>query len=167
MGIPPELFDTNSSCCFTGHRSMREEDVSKVVHNISEEILRLRQLGVNRFFTGGALGFDMAAAITVINLRHQYPELSLSLALPCRDHMLRWEQKQKNRFGKVMDRADEIILVSDSAYENGCMMRRNRYMVDRSAYCIAWYDGRPGGGTRYTVKYAATRGRTVINIYGK
>ncbi|MDD4772324.1 MAG: SLOG family protein [Eubacteriales bacterium] len=167
METPPEFSDIYTSCCFTGHRSMGEEDISPVVHNISAEILRLHKLGVNRFFTGGALGFDMAAAITVINLRYEHPALSLFLALPCRDHMLRWEQKQKIRFGTVMDRADGVILVTDTTYENGCMMRRNRYMVDRAAYCIAWYDGRPGGGTRYTMKYAAARGRTVINVYGR
>jgi uncharacterized phage-like protein YoqJ len=167
MANLPEFSDIHTACCFTGHRSMKDEDISPVVHTISTEILRLHKLGVNRFFTGGALGFDMAAAVTVINLKYEYPALSLTLALPCRNHTLRWEQKQRNHFGTVMNRADDVIYVTDRTYENGCMPRRNRYMVDRSAYCIAWYDGRLSGGTRYTVNYAAANSRTVINVYGK
>lgn len=156
-----------SACCFTGHRSMREDDITPVVLTLSREIIRLHSLGVVRFFAGGALGFDMAAAITVINLKYEYPALSLTLALPCRDHTARWEQKQRVHFSAVIERADDVVYVTDGEYENGCMMRRNRYMVDRAAYCIAWYDGRIYGGTRYTVNYAAAAGRTIINIYEK
>lgn len=144
---------------------MKEEDISPAVHTICAEIHRLYKLGVSRFFAGGALGFDMTAAVCVINMRHEYPGLSLILALPCRSHTSGWEQKQKTRFGSVIDRADDVVYVTDGPYENGCMMRRNRYMVDRAAYCVAWYDGRLTGGTRYTVRYAAAKDRTVINIY--
>jgi uncharacterized phage-like protein YoqJ len=137
------------------------------VLTLSNEIIRLHGLGVVSFLAGGALGFDMAAAITVINLKHEYPALRITLALPCRDHSVRWDQRQRVQLSAVIDRADDVVYVTDGAYENGCMMRRNRYMVDRAAYCIAWYDGRLSGGTRYTVHYAATAGRTIINVYGK
>ena len=39
-------------------------------------------------------------------------------------------------------------------YDRFCMMRRNRYMVDRSARIIAVYDGTPRGGTAQTLAYA-------------
>ena len=39
-------------------------------------------------------------------------------------------------------------------------MRRNRYMVDRSAHIIAVYDGVPKGGTAQTLAYALRRGLT-------
>jgi uncharacterized phage-like protein YoqJ len=162
-----DFYGLSSACCFTGHRSMGESDITPVVTTLSREIIRLHGLGVVRFFAGGALGFDMAAAITVINLRYEYPALSLILALPCRDHSARWEKKYSDRFATVIERADSVVYVTDGAYRNGCMLMRNRYMVDRSAYCIAWYDGRMSGGTRYTVRYAAAAGRTIINIFGK
>ena len=38
-------------------------------------------------------------------------------------------------------------------YDRGCMLRRNRHMVDRSAMLIAVYDGMLGG-TMYTLTYA-------------
>lgn len=162
-----DLSDIRSACCFTGHRSLKEDDISPVVLALRREILRLYDLGVDRYFAGGALGFDMAAACALLYLKQEHPAISLTLALPCRDHTASWNRQDRIRLDSVMERTDRVIYVTDGAYENGCMLRRNRYMVDRSGTCIAWYDGRKGGGTLYTVKYAASKNRTVINIYGK
>ena len=42
------------------------------------------------------------------------------------------------------------------------MMRRNRYMVDRSSLLLACFDGRPGG-TMNTILYAERSGlKTVV-----
>ena len=46
-------------------------------------------------------------------------------------------------------------------YDKGCMLRRNRYMVDRSSRLIAVYDGLLGG-TMYTVSYAMKQGLKVV-----
>jgi hypothetical protein len=37
-------------------------------------------------------------------------------------------------------------------------------MVDRSRYCITYFDGKTGG-TESTLKYALKNGRQIINIY--
>ena len=47
-------------------------------------------------------------------------------------------------------------------YDRGCMLRRNRYMVDRSSRLIAVYDGLLLGGTMYTVSYAMKQGLKVV-----
>ena len=46
-------------------------------------------------------------------------------------------------------------------YDKGCMLRRDRYMVDRSAVVLAVFDDSPGG-TKYTLDYAARRQREVL-----
>jgi len=48
-------------------------------------------------------------------------------------------------------------------YDRGCMLRRDRYMVDRSALLIAVFDG-TAGGTQYTVLYALRRGVETVTI---
>ena len=44
------------------------------------------------------------------------------------------------------------------------MMRRNRYMVDRSSRLIAVYNGVPKGGTFQTLAYAMKKGLTIHTI---
>ena len=44
------------------------------------------------------------------------------------------------------------------------MQERNRYLVDRAQTLLAVYDGAPGGGTEYTVRYAQSRDRRIILV---
>ena len=51
-----------------------------------------------------------------------------------------------------MERCDLETVVQQN-YDRVCMLRRDRYMVDRSAAVLAVFDGTPGG-TQYTLNYA-------------
>ena len=46
-------------------------------------------------------------------------------------------------------------------YVNGCMQKRNRYMVDSAAHMIAVFNGSPGG-TKSTIEYAKRKGLDII-----
>ena len=48
-------------------------------------------------------------------------------------------------------------------YTPGCMLRRNRYMVDHSTLVIAVYDG-TNGGTRRTLEYAIRQKIPFVDI---
>ena len=50
-----------------------------------------------------------------------------------------------------------------SGYTRGCMLRRNRYMVDHSALVIAVYDGTPGGTCR-TLEYALRQKVSFVDL---
>ena len=46
-------------------------------------------------------------------------------------------------------------------YDRWCMLRRDRYIVDRSAAVLAVFDGAPGG-TQYTLNYAMDKKREIL-----
>ncbi len=50
-------------------------------------------------------------------------------------------------------------------YHEGCMLKRNRYLVDHAACLLAVYNSEWRGGTAMTVRYARKMGRevTIIN----
>lgn len=52
-----------------------------------------------------------------------------------------------------------------TAYTPDCMKKRNRYMVDSSAFVLAVWDGTLRSGTGQTARYARELGRkiTIIN----
>lgn len=152
-----------SSACFTGHRHINEYTPEQISAKIRDTVERLIDIGITDYYAGGALGFDMIAAITVINMKKEYPQLRLYLALPCKDHNAMWNARDKALFKRVLDRADGSVLVTDKSYAPGCMQIRNRYMVDRSSVCIA-YLTRGGSGTGNTVRYAHQNGLEIINL---
>lgn len=73
----------NQVCCFTGHRHIPEEYYETLKQQLRQEIENLILKGVCYFGAGGALGFDTLAALTVLELKQQYPLIKLILVLPC------------------------------------------------------------------------------------
>lgn len=156
--------DRTLSCCFSGHRSILDEDFPKIEFLLFQETERLIQGGVDHFITGGALGFDTLAALTVIELRREYPQIALELALPCKNQCRRWSKENVLQYQNILSLADKVVFLAEHYYR-GCMQKRNRYMVDNSDYCIC-YCIRHTGSTAYTVRYAEQQNKTVINLKG-
>ena len=157
-------YPASRTCCFTGHRIMSDEQIYAVAEKLNTVIGALYKRDVNVFLSGGALGFDMVAAITVANLKLVHKDIRLVLALPCYDHFAKWSEKYRVHFDEICRRADKIIFVTDNYYTNECMYERNRYMVDNSGCCVAWYNGVKRGGTYYTLKYAEKMKRKILNL---
>ena len=63
------------------------------------------------------------------------------------------------RYRGLLDECDRLTIVQQK-YDRECMLRRDRYMVDRAQMLLAVYNGMPGG-TRYTIAYAMSRGAAV------
>ncbi len=104
------------------------------------------------------------AALAVLAIRdNEFPDIKLDLFLPCKDQTKGWKLWEKAEYSYILKRASSHVYVSEK-YHTGCMHKRNRAMVDGSDFCIAFYDGSPGG-TAYTVNYAAQMGLQIINIY--
>ena len=158
------------TCCFTGHRPMKlpwgmNEDDPRCLMLKAELAARLEglyALGFRRFLCGMAIGCDMYFAEAVLALREDHPDVRLEAVIPFGDQPGRWNEKQRRRYNSLIDRADRVTVLQ-TVYTSDCMMRRNRWMVDRSSVLLACYDGHPGG-TMNTILYAERSGLRVILI---
>ena len=56
------------------------------------------------------------------------------------------------------------VCVVEPVYSGGCLLRRNRAMVDAARRVITVYDGGEGG-TAYTVRYARQTGRQIVALW--
>lgn len=150
------------SCCFTGHRIIAAEQRAEIMKKTYEICKKLAMSGYENFITGGALGFDTIAAKCVTSLKKDFENIRLVLALPCENQAKGWKETDVREYNKIIDSADEVIYVSKEYYQ-GCMRKRNRFMVDESRVCVA-YLKRTAGGTAYTVSYAVEQNREVIFV---
>lgn len=150
------------TCCFSGHRDINVYNAMLLSLKMKKEIEELITKGFKNFMCGGALGFDTIAALTVLKAKKKYSNIKLILVLPCENQTKDWQQKDKEIYEKIKEQSDETVYISKSYY-NGCMLKRNRYMVDKSSYCI-YYLRKNYGGTAYTVKYAKERGLELKNM---
>ncbi len=156
------LIMTQGGCCFTGHRVISHSDTEQLRGRLVTEVENLISQGINIFYAGGAVGFDTIAAEEVLRLRERYMHIKLILALPCRDQTNGWRSKDIVRYERIKKMCDCIVYTGEQ-YSQGCMHKRNRYLVDNSEICIA-YLKRKVGGTLYTVNYAEANNLKIINL---
>jgi len=160
-----EIFTTElpppKTCAFTGHRTLADGFSPR---RLKREIKKLILQGVDVFYNGMAMGFDLLAAEKTLELKKKYPHVRLILCIPCYQQERNFSQKDKGRYAAIYKNADERVYVSDTYY-TGCMQKRNRYMVDRAdaliAHCV-----KEEGGAAYTVRYfkKVKTGRDVIFV---
>ncbi|MBO4470908.1 MAG: DUF1273 family protein [Clostridia bacterium] len=137
---------------FTGHRFLPSAETEHIQKRLADSITDAYQQGYRRFFCGCALGFDTLAALQVLHLKNEYPDMILSLAIPCDTQAEKWHEKDRAIYRKIIEQADEKYVLSPYYYQ-GVMLTRNRFMADRSSLCICYlYHMR--GGTASTVRYA-------------
>lgn len=163
--------ERNKSCAFTGHRPERlpwgyEEEDSRCLRfkvQLEAQMREVYQKGVTHFISGMALGTDQYFAEIVLTLQEEDPKVSLECAIPCITQTKGWSEEQQSRYQRILDRANLETMVQHD-YSRGCMMRRNRYMVERADTLIAAYDGIPRGGTAKTIAFAMKEERDIFII---
>ena len=141
---------------------MMPENRDLIPEKLERQIRMLIQENMTYLITGGARGFDTLAAQAVLALRREFPHIRLILALPCREQTRGWRAQDRALYDGIYRQAD-LIHYTAEVYDRGCMMRRNRFMVDHSVCCI-FYLTSPRSGTYKTVQYAMERGLRLCNI---
>lgn len=164
--------DRGHCCCFTGHRPHKlpwgfdESDARcmELKRKLRSAIRLAITHGKTMFYTGMAMGTDIWAAEIVLGLREELrgPVIRLAAVIPHSRQEARYPEDLKQRYRRIIAEADDRIVLQEY-YTDGCMQRRNRYMVDNSSMLIAVYSG-DGGGTGYTFGYASEQGLQIIWI---
>ena len=161
----------DNCCAFTGHRPKKfpwgyDESDSRCVELkavLKREIQKLIKAGVTDFYSGMAEGTDTWAALIVLELRKTNPALKLHCVVPFKGQADKWAVSARRLYKRILRRANTVTYISED-YHDGCMMERNRYMVDQAAYLLAVYNGEWRGGTAATVRYARKLGREIVVI---
>ena len=103
---------------FTGHRFVPFGKQREVEVKLSKAIREHYQRGCRDFLCGMAIGFDMFAAEAVINLKKELPQIRLIAVVPYRGQCERWNIVLQNKYNKLLNQADRIIILSEY-YFNG------------------------------------------------
>lgn len=164
------MSDFGKSCCFTGHRPQKlpwgydelDPRCIEFKNKLSAVIYAVYESGIKHFICGMALGCDMYCAEAVIELKKRFADITLEAAVPYDGQEVKWAQSSQKRYRSILMKCDKTTLIQD-AYSPGCMMMRNKYMVDNSNVLIACYNG-SSGGTWNTVKYAMERDTEIIQV---
>ena len=158
-------------CAFTGHRPEHlpwktdEADprclALKTV--LRQQVRALYERDCRTFLCGMARGCDLYFAEAVLDLQDAGADAKLIAMLPCPSQAARWDARTLERYRQILARCDEVRVL-EAEYSPGCMLRRNRAMVDAADVLLTVFDGSEGG-TAATIRYAKRRGMEIVPVW--
>ena len=95
--------------CFTGHRDIDVSSASILPAILKSTMRKMVARGARRFLAGGAMGFDTLAALCVLELKAEFPDIRLELILPCRNQMQRWDARSTTAFSFLSTEGSPIV----------------------------------------------------------
>ena len=123
----------------TGHRPKRLQGKEKEVE--SWILNKIDELNPDICISGMAEGVDQIFA---------YSALQKNKKLWCIYPYL----KKKNFYTIYLEEKADRILYTQKEYSKDCYFIRDKYLVDNCDILLAVWDGKPNGGTYWTIKYA-------------
>ena len=158
-------------CGFTGHRPEKlpwgtdESDprCQALKLLIFREAEQAACDGADVFCCGMARGCDLYFAEAVLQMKRTMPELRLEGWLPCTGQADRWPEEDRARWERILDACDRVYVVEDY-YTDGCMLRRDKAMVEAVDELISVWDGSQSG-TGWTVRYAKRQGKKLRALW--
>lgn len=143
---------TVTTCCFVGHYPQSlpfgfdegNDDCVRLKQLLKEQMIYLIEaLDVSHFISGVDLGIGQYAAEIVLDLKRDYPEITLECAIPCENQAEKWTGAQRERYFSIVEYCDKETLLQRH-YTEDCMKKRKEYMINQSNYMIAVWNGKPG-----------------------
>lgn len=151
-----------ASCFFTGHRVLPVNKLERIRSSLEGHIRRQTENGTRDFISGGARGFDLLAALAVLGIQREFPQIRLRLYLPYPGYEKNWPEQDMSILHTVAAGAADIRYISEK-YTAGCMKMRNEALVRDAYYGIAFQIAQHSG-TAQTMAIARGYGREVVNI---
>ena len=166
------------SFCVTGHRpnklfgyDIHSSKYNGIRYNLKLAVYRiLKEHAVKNVtvYSGMALGVDQIFVEAMIDARNYYRKHGVNFkivaAIPCKGQESKWTQQSQQFYDYLLQQCDEKVVVSKNVpYSAKLMQIRNEYMVDRSDYILAVWDGSPSG-TANCVNYAVSQHKNVVRI---
>lgn len=157
-------------CAFSGHRPEKlpwgEDETDPRCRALKllmeRELRKLCEEGCLHYYCGMARGTDAYYLEILQRLRQEYP-LTIEAVIPCPSQSDQWSRSERLRYLRNLGLCDRTTVLEER-YTDGCMLRRNRYMVEHADVLLTVFDGSPGG-TAATVRYAGSRGVRIVAVW--
>lgn len=170
-----ERGNKNNTCCFFGHRKIKETDELKEKLYMAIEHL-ITSDSVYIFLFGSKSDFDKLCLNIVTDLKEKYPHIQ---RIYVRAEFPFIDDEYKNYLLKSYDDTyypEKMIGAGKAAY-----VERNQKMIDRSKFCIVYFDEnyapprrknskrditdyQPKSGTKIAFDYAVKKKSKIINM---
>lgn len=146
----------------TGHRPQRCGGFGKEALDKLIEVAKvcLTHISPMQVAVGMALGWDTAVAMACVELG-----IPFVAYVPFSGQELLWSDESQVVYNDLLEKAREVIYVSEPPYHPSKMIKRNNAMMSAGDGILALFDGEQHGGTAQAVNWATKHGKLVWNAW--
>ena len=147
------------TCCFAGHATLYDDE-EIIKSKLKNEIINLiEKENVTTFYSGGRGAFDRLCAITLKELKKDYPLIKSYLILA---YMPKGRGSTESQlYDEIFD--SNIYPNIENVTKRFVILKRNKCMLDKSDFLIAYV--KYTGGALKTLEYAEKRKNVkIINV---
>lgn len=160
--------------CFIGHRTIQKNE--ELIFSLRQTIIELINKGVDTFLFGSMSEFDDLSWEVVTGIREKYPHIKRVYVRATYQHI---DKSYENYLLKSYEETYFPTNIENAG--KGSYIERNYEMINRSAYCIFYYNKdyvapitqrqnmittfERNSGTKIAYDYAIKRNKTIINLY--
>lgn len=138
----------------SGHRQI--ENYDKLYLSITN---KLKEFNPEYTISGVAVGFDQLFAVICIRL-----SIPFVAAVPFKDQECKWPEYIQKQYHKILNKAKEVVIVSDGSFTKEKFQIRNEYIVDNSDEILCYWNGK-SSGTGNCINYAERISKRITNIF--
>lgn len=143
-------------------RSIQESLLNKYLKYIDD--------GYHISYNGLAIGFDIIAAQTWLDLKEALPQLQLIAAVPFPGQEDLWTPYDQSRYIEVLGSCDDVVLTSKTKPRlqkdaTRLFLERNDTIIDNADILICLWDKMHYGGTWDAIQKAQAKGIPIDYIY--
>lgn len=153
--------DVNTTCCFIGHRDVEETaELKEKLYNIIEDLIANKN--VSTFLFGSKSKFDDLCYDIVDDLKEKYSYIKRIYVRAEYPYINEDYRKRLLKYYEDSYFPEKVLNSGRSVY-----VQRNNIMVDKSKYCIFYYDEnntKRVSGTLLAFNYAKTKKKSIINV---
>ncbi|MBR4911065.1 MAG: DUF1273 family protein [Clostridia bacterium] len=154
----------NNVCCFIGHREINATEALKDTLYALVENLIVNN-GVDTFLFGSKSSFNGLCHRIVTRLKEKYPHIKRVYV------RAEYSIIDDGYKGYILKNYEETFYPEKiGGAGKAVYLRRNREMIDRSKYCVFYYDEKKEyanrkSGTKAALRHARKKKRNIINAY--
>lgn len=146
-------------CTFTGQRQCSRKQADIHIRALLTEVIREQVPDV--FLIGMGAGADLLAAQILSEWN-----IPWEAVMPFEGHYGKWNMSDRRLLDELLSCAESTTYVRQE-YSRMAYAMRNRYMIEKSQLCCAYWNGDLKGGTAMTVKLARKKNIDVIQYHPK
>ena len=150
-----------NTCCFFGHRRINEtEELKAKLAEAIEKLIEEKQ--VDTFLFGSKSQFNSLCLSVVTEIKEKYPHIK---RIYVRGEYPYINEQYKSYLLESYDDTyypEKILNAGKATY-----IERNYEMIDKSHYCIVYYDRQDTthkSGTKIALNYAIKKRKKIVNV---